>query len=105
MEVTSKVISINGPDHSSCDVKVVHEQRLDLERLDVVVAHPVGSVEGVRSPVAVVSHDGPILGISTGEPRQRVIVKGLLDLLEAPDTCDTKVDILRLTIIVLADEY
>ena len=55
--------------------------------------------------VAIVDDGRPVLGVCAGQPRQGIVVEGLLDLLEAPDTCDTKVDILRLTIIVLADEY
>ena len=36
--------------------------------------------------VAIVDDGRPVLGICAGQPRQGIVVEGLLDLLEAPDT-------------------
>ena len=43
-EVSSEVISIKGKDQSSSQVAVVYELRLQLYRLQVIIANPVRTV-------------------------------------------------------------
>ena len=43
-EVSSEVISIKGEDQSPSQVAVVYELRLQLDRLQVIIANPVWTV-------------------------------------------------------------